>query len=60
MRISLILELIAGWAVNSKIGLTGEDWWLEFILAILQRRNVNQPLIVSLTIDGWFGLTAEP
>ncbi|EFL95066.1 hypothetical protein HMPREF0623_1572 [Pediococcus acidilactici DSM 20284] len=33
------MELIAGWAVDSKIGLTGEDWWLEFILAMSQRTH---------------------
>ncbi|MDB8860180.1 hypothetical protein [Pediococcus acidilactici] len=47
MRINFILTLIAGLAIEVKIWLTGEDWWLEHVSTTLQENHGIRELIAG-------------
>ncbi|APR29104.1 hypothetical protein [Pediococcus acidilactici] len=45
--INFILALIAGLAIEVKIWLTGEDWWLEHVSTTLQENHGIRELIAG-------------
>ncbi|MEE6711536.1 hypothetical protein PS410_05070 [Pediococcus acidilactici] len=44
------MALIAGLAIEVKIWLTGEDWWLEHVSATLQKNYGIRELIAGWAI----------